>query len=240
MPMINCEVSLNLTWFRECEITSMEKRAITNTLRDTSPTNATFQITDGKLYVPVVTLSTENDKTLLEQLRTGFKRTIKWNKYRSEMTNQTKNNNLNYLIDPTFTKVNRLFVLSFENENDRTSFSKYYVPNVQIKDFNVLIDGKSFFDMPIKNEEETYEQIIEMGRNNDYTTGNLLDYEYFSKHYKLIAIDLSKQIELENPDLKQQINFIGRLEDDKAAMFFIIEKSEETTFTFSLNDAIII
>ena len=67
-----------------------------------------------------------------------------------------------------------------------------------------------------------------------------MDYEYFSKHYKLIAIDLSKQIELENPDLKQQINFIGRLEDDKAAMFFIIEKSEETTFTFSLNDAIII
>ena len=104
----------------------------------------------------------------------------------------------------------------------------------------MLIDRKSFFDLPIKNDEETYEQIIEMGRNNDYTTGNLLDYEYFSKHYKLIAIDLSKQIELENPDLKQQINFIGRLEADKAAMFFIIEKSEETTFTFSLNDAIII
>ena len=102
------------------------------------------------MYVPVVTLSTENDKILLEQLRTGFKRTIKWNKYRSEMTNQTKNNNLNYLIDPTFTKVNRLLVLSFENENDRTSFSKYYVPNVQIKDFNVLIDEKRFFDIPIK------------------------------------------------------------------------------------------
>ena len=183
-------------------------------------------------------LSTKNDKKHLEQLRTGFKRTIKWKKYRSEITNQTKNNNLNYLIDPTFTKVNRLFVLSFENENDRTSFSKYYVPNVQIKDFNVLIDGKSFFDMPIKNEEETYEQIIEMGRNNDYTTGNLLDYEYFSKHYKLIAIDLSKQIELENPDLKQQINFIGRLErEGGATMFFIIEKSEETTFEFSQNAA---
>ena len=177
-----------------------------------APTGATFQITDTKLYVPSVTLSTENDKKLLEQFRTGFKRTIKWNNYRSEMTNQTKNNNSNYLIDPTFTKVNRLFVLSFENGNDTISFSKYYVPNVQIKDFNVLIDGKSFFDMPIKNEEETYEQIIEMGRNNDYKTDNLLDYEYFSKHYKLIAIDLSKQIELENPDLKQQINFIEKLE----------------------------
>ena len=95
-----------------------------------APTGATFQITDTKLYVPSVTLSTENDKKLLEQFRTGFKRTIKWNNYRSEMTNQTKNANLNHLIDPTFTKVNRLFVLSFENENGRTSFSKYYVPNV--------------------------------------------------------------------------------------------------------------
>ena len=110
------------------------------------------------------------------------------------MTNQTKNNNLNYMTDPSFTKVNRLFVLSFENENNRTSFSKYYAPKVQIKDFNVLINGKGFFDMPIKNGEETYEQIIEMEKNNDYRTGNLLDYEYFSKHYKLIAIDLSKQI----------------------------------------------
>ena len=124
-----------------------------------APTNATFQITDTKLYVPVVTLSTENDKKLLEQLRTGFKRTIKWNKYRSEMTNQTKTNHLNYLIDPTFTKVNRLFVLSFENEEDRTSFSKYYVPKVEIKDFNVLIDGKSFFDVPVKNKEEAYEKL---------------------------------------------------------------------------------
>ena len=79
-----------------------------------------------------------------------------------------------------------------------------------------------------------------MGKNNDYATGNLLDYEYFSKHYKLTAIDLSKQIELESPDLKQQINFIGKLEDDEATMFFIIKKSEETTFEFSQNSVTII
>ena len=157
------------------------------------------------------------------------------------MTNQTKNNHLNYLINPAFTKVNRLFVLSFENENDRTSFSKYYVPNVQIKSFNGLIDGKSFFGIPIKNEKETYEQIIEMGRNNDYTTSNLLSYEYFSKHYKLIVIDLSEQIKLENPDLKKQINFIGRLgREEGGTMFFIIEKSEETTFEFSRNTATVV
>ena len=106
------------------------------------------------------------------------------------MTNQTKTNYFNYLIDPTFTKVNRLFVLSFKNEDGRTSFSKYYVPKVEIKDFNVLVDGKRFFDVPIKNE--AYKKIMSISKNNDYTTGNLLDYEYFSKHYKLIAIDLSK------------------------------------------------
>ena len=85
--------------------------------------------------------------------------------------------------------------MSFENEDDKTSFSKYYTPIVEIKDFNVLIDGKILFDTPIKNKEEAYEKIIEMSRNNDYTTGNVLDYEYFLKLYKLIAADLSKKIE---------------------------------------------
>ena len=146
------------------------------------------------------------------------------------MSNQTENNNLNYLFDPTFTKVNRLIVLSFENEDDITSFSRYYAPSVEIKDFNVSINRKSFFDTPIKDKEEAYETVIEMSRNNDYATGTLLDYEYFSKHYKLIAIYLSKQTELENSDLKQQINFIGRFDEDDATMFVIIEKLEEATF----------
>ena len=104
------------------------------------------------MYVPVVTLSTENDNKLLEELKTGFKKTIKWNKYRSEVTNQTATNNLNYLIDPTFNKTSRLFVLSFENEEDRTSFSKYYTPKVEIKEFNVLIDRKRFFMCQLKKQ----------------------------------------------------------------------------------------
>ena len=186
------------------------------------------------MYVPVVTLSAENDKKLLKQLKTGFKRTIKWKKYRSEMSNQTINNNLNYLIDPTFINVDRLHALSFKDDDDRASFSKYYVPKVEVKDFNVLNDGKLFFETPVKNEEEAYEAIIEMSKNNDYTTGNLLDYEYFKGHYRLIAIGLSKQIYLENPDLKQQVNFIARLKED-AKMFFITEKKEEATFDFSQN-----
>ena len=159
------------------------------------------------------------------------------------MNIQPQNNNLNYLIDPTFTIVNRLFVLSFQRiagENNtakdcRDSFSHYYV--VRIKDFNVLIDGKSFFDFLVKNEEEAYEKIIEMSNNNDYTTGNLLDFGYFKKDYKLIAIDLSKQNKLTDP---QQITFIGGLLNTRGAtMFFIIEKSEQTTFNFLQNSVTI-
>ena len=117
----------------------------------------------------------------------------------------------------------------------RDSFSNYYVPNVKIKDFNVLIDGK----MPVKNEEEAYEKIIDMSNNNDCTTGNLLDFAYFKENYKLVAIDLSKQTKLKDP---QQIDFIGKLEnqDHGATMFYTIEKSEETTFNFSQNSVRII
>ena len=236
MPLINCEITLILSWYKECVLVGRAFRdppaAAAN--RINSPTSAKFEITDYKLYVPVVTLSAENDNKLLEQLKSGFRRTAKWNKYMSQMSNQNKNNNLNYLVDTTFSNVNRLFVLSFENEDDRTSYYKYYVPSVEIKDYNVLIDGNAFFELPIKNIEETYEKIIQITDHSGYyKRGNLLDYEYFKEHYKLIAIDLSKQIELENKDMKQQINFIGNLErDNGAVMFFIIEKSEETIIEF--------
>ena len=126
-----------------------------------APTGLEFQITDTKLYVPVVTLLKQNDTNFLEQLKTGFKRTIKWNKYRSQITAQSQNNNLNYLIDPTFTDVNRLFVLLFARDDagdDRDSFPDYYVPNVK-KDFNVLVDGKSSSDLLVKSEAETYEKL---------------------------------------------------------------------------------
>ena len=124
------------------------------------------------------------------------------------MSTEASNNNLNILIDPTFTNVNRLFVLAYEvdnNDNDnRQSFSQFYLPRVIVKDYNVIIDKLAFFDLHIKTEEEAYEKIIDISRNNEYTTGNLLDYDYFKKHYKLIAIDLSKQQVLqENEDLIQ-------------------------------------
>ena len=152
IPLINCKITLILSWYKECVLVGRAFRgppaAAAN--RINSPTDTKFEITDCKLYVPVVTLSAENNNKLLEQLKSGFRRSIKWNKYMSQMSNQNKNNNLNYLIDTTFSNVNRLVVLSFENDNDRTSYYKYYLPSVKIKDYNVLIDGNAFFELPIK------------------------------------------------------------------------------------------
>ena len=135
---------------------------------------------------------------------------------------------------------NRLFVLAYRTADDTQSFSQFYLPRVKVKDFNVIIDKLAFFDLPIKTEEEADENIIDISRNNEYTTGNLLDYDYFKKHYKLIAIDLSKQQVLqENEDLIQQINFIGKLEEE-ANVFIIIEKKENTILKFSQNLANVI
>ena len=137
-------------------------------------------------------------------------------KCRSEMINQTATNNLNFLIDPTFNNVSRLFVLAFPNEEHRRSFSEYYTPTVEIKDYNVIIDGEplEWNGIPIKNNKETYKAITELIRNDLLRTGN-----EFNEHYKLIAIDLSKQ----KSDLKnQQIDFIGRLEQN-ATIFFMVE-----------------
>ena len=144
-------------------------------------TSATFQINNVKLYAPVVTLSINDNIKFLENINQGFKRTISWNKYRSEITIQLKNNNLDYLIDPTFSNINRLFLFLFKNGTDdptRDSLEEYYIPLVEIKDFNVFTDNKPFFDQPVEKKQEMYEKPIKMSRNNDYTTGNLLDYLY--------------------------------------------------------------
>ena len=157
-----------MTWFKNCVLISKSTReanygANPVVYERDNPENAIFEITDIKLYVSVVTLSKEDGVKLLEQLKTGFKITIKWNKYISQMPIQPQNNNLNYLIDPTFTSVNRLFVLSFPRNNNTDSryyFSNYYVPKVKVNDFSVLIDGKSFFDLSVKNDEEAYEKLL--------------------------------------------------------------------------------
>ena len=185
------------------------------------------------MYVPVVTFSKDDEIKLLTNLKSGFKRKIKWNKYRSQMSTEATNNNLNILIDPTFTSVHRLFVLAYQvdnNNDNRKSFLQFYLPRIMIKDFNVIIDKLAFFDLPIKTEEEAYEKIIDISKNDEYTTGSLLHYDYFKKYYKSIAIDLSKQQVLqENKDLIQQINFIARLDinpNASANVFIIIEQKK--------------
>ena len=171
--LINCEVELILIWSAGCVII----------YTDVANQNPTFTITKTNLYVPVVTLSTQDNEKLLPQLKSGFKRTISWNKYLAKPELLAQNANLNHLIEPSFQGVNRLFVLAFENDAQRTSNKRYYIPNVEIKDYNVMIDGKNFFDQPINNMIKTYENIrkITTGQGDDYTTGCLLDCIYFKK-----------------------------------------------------------
>ena len=240
VPLISCEVSLELKWNKNCVITSIQHEMNLDGGNTEAPTNATLSITDCKLYVPVVTLSKDDEIKLLTNLKSGFKREIIWNKYRSQMTSEAINNDLNILVDPTFINVNRLFVLAYPTADNRQSFYNFYLPNVMVKDYNVTIDKLAFFDLPIKTEEEAYEKTIDISRNNEYTTGNLFDYDYFKKYYKLIARDLSKQQVLqENEDLIQQINFIGRL-TEAANVFIIIEKKEHAVLEFSQNFADVI
>ena len=144
-PLINCEVELILDWSANYVI-------IYKNVANQIPT---FRITETNLYVPVVTLSTQDNAKLLPQLKSGFKRTISWNKYLEKPELLARNRNINNLVEPSFQGINRLFVLAFENDAQRTSNKRYYIPNVEIKDYNVMIDGKNFFDQPVKNDKVT-------------------------------------------------------------------------------------
>ena len=226
MPLINFEVNIILTWSSTCVLVS------TNNANQ----NATFAITDTKLYVPVVTLSTQENTKFFQQLKPGFERVINWNKYLSKPELLAQNPNLNHLVEPSFQGVNRLFVLAFEND-DRTSYDEYYLPRVEIKDYNTLINGENVFDQSIKNNKITYDNIrkIDTGQGDDYTTGCLLDYLYFKDTYKIIAVDLSIQQALDaDPRAIRQTNFTANL--DRAGntrLYFILEEAKETILDFS-------
>ena len=198
----------------------------------------TFEITDTKLYVPVVTLSTQENTKLLQQLKSGFKRVINWNKYLSKPELLTRNLNLNHLVEPSFQGVNRLFVLAFEGDTQRTSHSGYCLPNVEIKDYNIMINEENFFDQPIKNNKVTYENIrkIATGQGDDYTTGCLLDYSYFMDTYKMIAVDLRKQQALDaDPRAIQRINFTANLyRAGNTKVYFILEEAKETILDYRI------
>ena len=217
MVLINCEVNLILTWSKDCVITN-------------STGAVKFKTTERKIYVPVVTLSTQDNVKLLQQLKSGFTRTINWNKYESSQKTYAQNRYLNHFINPSFQGVNLENFEYFENENDRTSHSTYYLLTTEIKNYNVMTDGKNFFDQPMNSMTKTYENIrkIATGQGDDYTTGCLLDYPHFKIHYKMIAIDLSKQQALDaDPRAIQQINFAVNLDrNGNTTMFFIIEEAK--------------
>ena len=224
MRLINCEVNLILTWSSNC--------VITNSLG-----TGTFAITDTKLYVPVVTSLTQDNSRLFQQLKSGFKRTVNWNKYLSKPELLAQNPNSNHLVEPSFQGVNRLFVLAFENYTQRTSHSGYYLSNVEIKDCNIMINGENFFDQPITSNKVKYENIrkIDTCQRDNYKTGCLLDYSYFKDTYKMIAFDLSNQQALDaDPRANQQINFTANL--DRAGstrIYFILDEEKETILDFS-------
>ena len=221
MYLINCKVELILTWLVNCVII----------YTDVAHQVPTFTITETNLYVPVATLSTQDNAKLLPQLKSGFKRTISWNKYLSKPELLVQNPNLNHLVEPSFQGLSRSFVLAFENDEQRISNKRYYIPNVEIKHCNVMIDGKIFIDQSIKNNKVTYEKFrkIGTGQGDDYATGCLLDYIYFKNYYKKITLDLNKQQALDaDPRATQQNNFTANLERvGNTRFYFILEEAKK-------------
>ena len=177
MPLINCKIKLNLTWKKECVLSTLDDDAAN--LKN----NAVFIINDTKLYVPVVTLSKEDNKDFIEQQNKGFQRSIYWNEYKTkELTENADANVFKYInLDPSFQGVNRLFVMAYsrvDGHPTRNGQKKYYLPRIDLNKYNVIIDGRNFY--------EKYRELkkVMIGKGEDYTTGSLLDYNYFKEHYK--------------------------------------------------------
>ena len=201
---------------------------------------ATFKITDAKLYIPIVTLKTEDNTKLSKLLSKGFTRPIYWNAYKviSEKIYAT-NENIRILIDPSWQGINRLFVLAYLNDatTRANSYRKYFLPRIKIENYNIniKIDGRNFYDQPINYSINQYYEIrnISTGQGDDYTSGCLLDFSYFEKSYRLIAAYLSKQKVLDADSRAiQQIIFTGKT-SQASAIYYIYEKSKETILEFS-------
>ena len=249
MPLVNCKIDLELTWHKDCMISSADAAA---------GQVVSFMITNTKLHVPIATLSTTDNNNLTKQLNDGFKRSIYWNQYVSEPFPEPphkKTGITRFTLDAAFQGVNRLFILSFEDThaNDpaidannpatqnlaadrviRNRYRKYFVPRVDITSYNVLIDGRNFYDQPINDSIRKFDEIrkIATGKGDNYATGCLLDYDYFKNNYQLIAVHLSKQRELDaDPRAIQQIEFIGMLKT-RSNVFTILEKSKEIILEF--------
>ena len=215
MPLINCNINLILTWSANCVITN-------------SVGIGTFAITDTKLYVSIVTLSAENNAKLPKQLDSGLRCIITWYSPLVKVIMQAQNQYFDFLTDPGFEGVNRFFALLFKNATDKT------LHIAKIGNYNVMMNGIYFFDQPVNTDERTNGNIqkITNGQGDDYTPGCHLDYPYFKQHYKMVAIELSKEQVLD-VDLKaiQKINSSGNLEEE-VMIFFMLEEMKETVAGF--------
>ena len=227
--MINCKVDFSLKWYERCLPT------VVNT--------ATFKINDAKLYVPIVPLLIEDNSKLSKLLNKGFKRPIYWNEYKvipnkiveTAAVNQGKY--IRELLDSSCQGVERLFVLGYDNKNNDNnqisvdSYKKYFLPRVKIKNYSIKIDGRNFYDQSINDAIKQYDEIgkVSPGQGDNYTTDCLLDFAYFEKNYRLIAVDLSKQKALDpNSGAIQQIASTGKIKaklaNARVIIFYILEK----------------
>ena len=227
MPSINCKVQLSLEWKIDCILSSVAN-------------NSTFKITDTKLYVPVVTLKTEDNAKLSKLLSEGFKSPVYWNEYKV-IPNENYNANecMRERLDASIQGVKKLFVLAYGRENDdatKNGHKKYFLPRMKINNYNIEIDGRNFYDQSINELIKQHDEVrkISTGQRDDYTTGCLLDYVYFRDDFRVITANLSKQKALD-ADLKaiQQIIFTGQVDDENLTVVYILEKSKETILEFS-------
>ena len=238
MPLINCKIHLELNWSKNCVMSTIA--------------NTPFKMTNTKLFVPIVTLSNKDDVKLVKLLEEGFKRSPYWNECQTKIeSKKLENNNLTrFPLDTSFKGVKRLFVLAFNNttvtvpnnpinntnnRNLKNNHQKYFLPRVNITNYNVRIDGRNFYDQPINDLIKQHSEIRKTatGQGDDYTTGCLLDYQYFKVHYNLIEVDLSKQKELDADSRAiQQIQFYGMLKTN-SQVCTVLEKSKESMLQFS-------
>ena len=228
MPLINCKVELSLKWYERCLLTAAN--------------TAIFRITDAKLYVPIVTLSIEDNSKLTKLLNEGFKRPIYWNEYKvtpNETVELAAVNDVKYireLLDSSCQVAKKLFVFAYNNTagNNQVSvdsYKKYFLPRVKIDNYNIDIDGRNFYDQPINDSIKRYDEVrkISTGQGDDYTTGCLLGFSYFENNYSLIAADLSKQKVLDADSRAiQQIIFTGTIKaavaNTRVVIFYVLEK----------------
>ena len=237
LPLINTKLYMELNWTKYSMLCNQNQNSI-------------VQITKGELYIPVVTLNTENNNKLSELLSKRFERTVVWNEYTSKIERVTIPQNDNMFrrttLDTSFQGVSKLFAPADEtddietNANTEESRRRYYLPTAEIKDYDVLIDGRNFYDQNVNCSIVRYQELLKMtpGTSEDYSTGCLLDYDYYIKDFNIVGIDLSHQAVLDSdPKINQQIEFLYKLQSGNAAINYdlltVLEKEKQTILIFS-------